>query len=97
MNLNYLIKRPIVTEKSMASSGNGVYAFEVDVKATKAQIKTAIQSLFGVEVLAVRTSISKALVRSTGRRRLPGMKTATKKAIVELKPGQTIKLFEVKG
>lgn len=97
MNPTFIIKKPIITEKSLAASKDNVYTFEVARQATKTQIKAAIKKLFDVDVVAIRTSINKPVSVSTGRRRIPGKSSAVKKAIVQVKQGQSIKVFETKG
>ena len=97
MNLNYIIKRPIITEKSLEATKNNCYTFEVDYSATKDQIKASIKQLFKVDAITVRTLIAKPISKSNGKRRLPGFTSTSKKAIVQLKSGQTIKVFETKG
>lgn len=97
MNLKYIIKRPIITEKSLEATKNNCYTFEVAARATKDQIKAAMKSLFEVDAVSVRTIVKQPVSKSTGRRRLPGQTAEIKKAIVEIKPGQTIKVFETKG
>jgi large subunit ribosomal protein L23 len=97
MNLKYVIKKPIITEKSLTATKDNRYTFEVDALANKDQIKSAVKLMFDVDVTAVRTSIKKPVSTRTGRRRLPGTTSLTKKAIVEIKQGQTIKVFETKG
>jgi large subunit ribosomal protein L23 len=93
--MNILVK-PIITEKSLGAASTGKYTFEVIRVASKNQIKAAIESQFSVEVIAVNTQILKGTSRRTGKRRLPSTTATTKKAIVELKKGQTIALFESK-
>lgn len=97
MNHMFVIKKPVITEKSLSASKDNVYTFEVAKEATKAQIKVALKKLFDVDAVAIRTSIRKPVSVATGRRRMPGKTSATKKAIVEIKPGQSIKVFETKG
>ncbi len=97
MNLKYVIKRPIITEKSLADTKDNKYTFEVAAGASKDQIKAAIKSAFQVDVVAIRTAIKKPTTTSTGKRRMPSETAETKKAIVQLKPGQSIKVFETKG
>jgi large subunit ribosomal protein L23 len=97
MNLNYIIKRPIITEKSLEATKSNCYTFEVDCASTKDQIKVAMKQLFNVDAVQVRTSITKPISKSNGKRRLPGQTAQSKKAIVEIKAGQTIKVFETKG
>ena len=97
MNLNFVIKRPIITEKSLEATKRNCYTFEVDCAATKDQIKAAMKQLFKVDAVGVRTSITKPVSKTTGKRRIPGETSQTKKAIVEIKSGQSIKVFETKG
>lgn len=97
MNIYTLIKKPIITEKSLEASKNNRYTFEVDCNANKHQIKTVVQTLFKVDVMNVRTITKQSIHKSTGRKRLPSKTPKTKMAIVEIKPGQTIKAFEVKA
>lgn len=93
--MNTLVK-PIITEKSLGAASLGKYTFLVAKVANKNQIKEAVETQFGVEVTSVNTITAKGTSRRTGKRRLPGTSTTTKKAIVELKKGQTIALFETK-
>ncbi len=97
MDLKYVIKRPIITEKSLTSTKDNRYTFEVAAGANKDQIKAAVKAAFDVDAVAVWTSTKKPVTRSTGRRRLPGETATLKKAIVEIKAGQSIKVFETKG
>lgn len=81
-----VIKRALVTEKNtLRGSSMNEFAFEVDIKANRKQIKQAIEKLFGVNVVRVNTLISrtdpKRMGRGNGGRRL------WKKAIVKLKEG----------
>ena len=91
-----VLRRPVVTEKSNFQSAKlGQYAFEVAGKATKAQIKEAVETLFDVQVVRVNVlnAPSKKGRRGRGRRLLvrnPGYK----KAIVTLAKGQTIDVLE---
>jgi len=88
-----VVKRAMISEKGsrMLEQGNA-YVFEVAVDSNKVEIKKAVESIFNVNVLSVRTMVmygkSKRLGRFVGRR------SHWKKAIVKLKPGQTIELFE---
>jgi large subunit ribosomal protein L23 len=88
-----IIRRPIITEKgtSLKDMSNQLL-FEVDPKANKSEIKKAVEKLFRVTVLSVRTQNRlgkrKRLGRSVGRRR------NWKKAIVTLKQGDRVDFFE---
>ena len=88
-----IIKRPIITEKSSALVEKLQYTFEVDPKATKTEIKDAIEKIFKVNVVEIRTiNVHRKAKRM---QRFEGFKPAYKKAIVRLMPGQTIDKFEI--
>jgi len=82
----------LITEKSTVLQVQGKYAFEVAGQATKTQIKQAVQKAFKVEVTAVNVMTVPGKRRRLGRRELPPR--SWKKAIVTLKPGDKIELFE---
>ena len=92
MNLYEVLRRPLITEKYTALQAYGKYAFEVAGKASKPQIKQAVEKAFKVEVTAVNVMIVPGQRRRLGRRQLPAH--PWKKAIVTLKPGDKIELFE---
>ena len=88
------LKKPIISEKSSIMQESGVYTFEVEMKSTKSQIKANVESAYGVDVLTVRTIISKGPQKrypKTGSW-MNGKKS--KKALVKIKQGQTINIFE---
>ena len=88
-----IIKRPIITEKSALLAEKAVYTFEVAKDANKVEIKKAIEEIFEVKVVAIRTvNVHRKAKRM---QRYEGFKSAYKKAVVRLEPGQTIKAFEV--
>jgi len=88
-----IIKRPLVTEKVSKLQGTyNQYAFEVDKRANKIQIKKAIEERFGVKVLKVRTMNVKGKVKRLGR--FQGKRPDWKKAIVTLREGDTIEIFQ---
>ena len=88
-----VLKRPIVTEKSSFQSDNlNRYTFEVDVRASKQQVKDAVEQVFGVQVVAVNTMNVRGKRRRWGR--IVGRTKDWRKAIVTLAPGQSIQLFE---
>lgn len=95
MELSQVLKRPIVTEKSLArAAAFNEYSFEVERKARKEQIAEAVARQFKVKVEEVRTlSVSGKRVRS-GKLRRGKKKVVYKKAIVRLKTGEKIDLFE---
>jgi large subunit ribosomal protein L23 len=90
-NYREIIKAPIITEKSanMATNENR-YAFKVDVKANKTEIKQAIEAIFKVKVTEVSTINSKPKKKRVGK--YTGMTTRYKKAIVKLAEGNTINI-----
>lgn len=94
MQLGKIIYRPILTEKSVALTGQDKYAFEVNARATKNSVAEAIEKMFGVDVVSVRTMIMPGKKRRIGRTNLFTRTGKWKKAIVELKDGQSIDLFE---
>lgn len=90
-----VVRRPIITEKTEQLRDDlNVYTFEVDIRANKPLIKEAIEIIFGVEVLKVRTAIMPAK-RGRRLRREYIRKKQWKKAYVTVAPGQTIDLFGV--
>lgn len=89
-----ILKKPIITEKSMDLVGWGCYTFEVDRRANKNQIKEAVEKLFQVDVLKVKTAVIKGRTRKVGRRRREVKGKSGKKALVFLKKGQKIDVFE---
>jgi large subunit ribosomal protein L23 len=90
MNPYDIIKRPLVTEKSVHIQNKlGSYTFEVNPKANKTQIKEAVETLFKVKVVAVNTMNCRGKYRRM-RTKLPGMTAAWKKAVVRLVEGQKI-------
>ncbi|MCH7951669.1 50S ribosomal protein L23 [Patescibacteria group bacterium] len=94
MKLAYIVKRPIITEKSMAQTAKNQYTFEVDASASKGQIRKAVENAFDVEVIAVRTAKISGKRRRVGKLRREITKPDSKKAIVEVKSGQKIDIFE---
>lgn len=89
-----VIRRPIVTEKAMKLGDLRQYVFEVDPKANKIQIKQAIEKMFEVNVISIRTVRVKGKVRSrfTKRGVMRGRTPLRKKAYVTLKKGQSIEI-----
>lgn len=88
-----ILKRPLVTEKTNALRDNlNDYTFEVATDANKLEIRQAVETLFGVNVKSVRTSIVRGKYRRT--RRGTGQRPNWKKAVVTLHEGQMIELFE---
>ena len=88
-----IIVRPLITEKTSAAyQERGEYAFVVHTKASKTQIRDAIEQLFGVKVTGVWTSNQRGKERRIGKS--VGRRSNWKKAIVKLREGDTIDIFE---
>ena len=83
-----VIRRPVITEKATMASESGAVVFEVAMDAAKPQIKEAVETLFGVKVKSVNTSITKGKVKRF--RGQMGKRNAVKKAYVTLEEGNTI-------
>jgi large subunit ribosomal protein L23 len=92
MNPRNVIIRPIVSEKSYALLSANKYTFRVHDRAHKTQIRQAIEEIFGVRVLDVRTMTVKSKPKRRGY--TSGRSRAWKKAIVELHADDHIELFE---
>ncbi|MBQ8892138.1 MAG: 50S ribosomal protein L23 [Bacilli bacterium] len=92
MDTKYLeiIKAPLITEKSRDREALNQYSFKVSPKASKIEIKEAVEKIFKVDVLEVRTSNMPVKKKRVGR--YAGLSNRCKKAIVTLKPGQTIEM-----
>jgi len=92
MDASQVIIRPVVSEKSYALATADKYTFRVHPDAHKTQIRQAVESLFGVTVVEVRTSS----VPSKPKRRgyTAGRTRAWKKAVVQVGAGQTIPIFQ---
>lgn len=94
-----IIKRPIISEKSMDLTAMGKYAFEVGMESNKIEIRNAVEKIFNVKVAKVNTLIVKGKEKSgtdrRGRgRRTTGITASWKKAYVTLEPGYKIEIFE---
>jgi len=91
--LHRTIVRPLITEKTSAAyQTRGEYAFEVHSDASKPQIRAAIEQLFGVKVTGVWTMNVRGKERRMGK--TTGRRPNWKKAIVTLREGDTIEIFE---
>lgn len=92
MNSTTVIRRPLITEKNTALSADfNRFGFEVDPRATKDQIKRAVQELYGVRVLGVATQNRRG---ETRRNRFGTfIKGQHKRAIVKIHPDDKIELF----
>ena len=89
-----ILKRPVISEKSMRLAGNQLYTFEVGKGSTKLQIAKAVADKFDVKVLKVKTINVKGEVKSQKRVRKFYKTSGIKKAIVQIAKNQTIAIFE---
>ena len=90
-----IIIRPIITEKSSAGIAEGKYTFEVNKKSTKIDIKNAVEKLFGVKVLDVKTINVKGKPKT--QRMQKGKTSDWKKAIVTIDTKPLEKTYLTKG
>jgi len=91
--MSAVIKYPIVTEKSSRVQAEGQYTFAVSTNSNKHQIRDAVENLKkGVEVISVRTQVVRGKIKKVGAKY--GKRTNWKKAVVRLKSGQTLDIFE---
>jgi large subunit ribosomal protein L23 len=89
---NEVLLAPVVSEKSYSLIEDRKYSFRVHPDAHKTQIRQAVEELFDVKV----QNVNVVQVRSKPKRRgmIPGRKPGWKKAIVQLREGETIEIFE---
>jgi large subunit ribosomal protein L23 len=92
MNANDIILKPVISEKTTELMGINKYVFRVSMSANKLMVARAVKDLFGVQpekvnVLTVRGKNRRLRFRT-------GKRSAWKKAIITLKPGEKIELFE---
>lgn len=92
MDHSQVIIRPVVSEKSYVLAAAGKYTFRVHPDAHKTQIRQAVESLFDVGVLEVRTMSVKSKPKRRGQ--IKGRTRTWKKAIVQVRPGDTIPIFQ---
>ena len=86
-----IIKKPVITERSMMGAQDNKYTFEVAVDAGKIEIKKAVEEIFGVKVVRVNTLTVKPKTKRV--RYVAGKTRSWKKAIVTLAEGDTIEVF----
>jgi large subunit ribosomal protein L23 len=92
MQLYEVLKRPLITEKSTALSAQGKYVFEVSREANKYEIKNAVEKAFKVTVTDVNVITMPGEMHRVGKNK--GFRQPRKKAVVTLKSGDKIQLFE---
>ena len=89
-----VVIEPVVSEKSYSLLENNVYTFKVDPRASKPEIRDAIEALFDVKVTRVNTLNRKGKRQRNRRNFTFGSRSDTKRAIVTLAEGDAIDLFE---
>ena len=89
-----VVLRPVVSEKSYGLLDDGVYTFVVDRRASKIEVRDAVESIFNVRVVKVNTLNRKGKRKRNRRTFTYGKRADTKRAIVTLAPGSKIDLFE---
>jgi large subunit ribosomal protein L23 len=87
-----VIRRPLVTEKNTVLQASGKYAFEVAKDSNKELVKEAVEKAFKVTVTAVNIMSVRGKEKRAGRKMVAG--SPWKKAVVTLKPGDKIQIFE---
>jgi len=89
---NVVIKKPIISEKSFSLASEGVYVFQVRNSANKHIVAQQIKKIFKVDVVEVRIINTKGKVKRVGK--ISGQRSDIKKALVKVKKGQKIAIFE---
>lgn len=96
MRQDLILIRPKITEKSMIQAQSGKFTFIVNLEANKDQIRKIVETQFKVNVINVSTIKIKGKAKRFGKKRSITQLPNYKKAIVELKKGQKIDLFDIK-
>ena len=92
MNVNDVLVKPLITEKNTMIGALHKYTFKIDSRANKAQVRDAVQSIFKVNVTKVNVITVPPKTRRVGSS--SGKTSPWKKAIVTLREGQRIEVFE---
>jgi large subunit ribosomal protein L23 len=92
MDPSQIVLAPIVSEKSYEASTRGTYTFKVHPDAHKTQIRQAVEQLFEVKVQ--RVNVIKVAAKPKRRGMFRGSRPGWKKAVVQLRAGDTIEIFE---
>ncbi len=94
MNIYEVIKRPLVTEKTtIEKDAKNIIAFEIDTQANKIEVKEAVEKIFNVDVVDVKTINIAGKKKRIGKN--VGKRSNWKKAYVTLKEGSKVDFFEV--
>lgn len=97
MDTQYILIKPVISEKSMKDAKINKYTFEVAQKARKQEIRAAIEEKFKVTVVSITTRTIKGKKNRTGKLRREIALSPIKKATVELAKDQKIALFDTGG
>ena len=97
MDLHNVIVGPIITEKAMKEAGRGKFTFSVLRSANKTVIGKAVSAAFNVHVTAIQTVMVKGKRKRVGKKRTEVRDAVWKRAIVTLKKGEKIDIFEAAG
>ena len=89
-----VLRRPVISEKTYALMNRNVYVFIVDHRATKIDVRHAVEQAFDVRVDKVNTLNRKGKATRNRRTGIVGQRSDTKRAFVTLHPGDKINLFE---
>ena len=92
MHASQILLAPIVSEKSYAGTSVGKYTFRVHDDAHRTQVRQAVEELFEVQV--ARVNIVKVQPKPKRRGQIRGTKQGWKKAVVQIKAGESIEIFE---
>ncbi len=89
MKINDILLEPILTEKATnLAKEKKIYMFKINTKATKNQVKKALEKIFSVKVDKVRIQIRKGKIKRTGKRLIPKKTTNKKIAYIKLSKGE---------
>lgn len=89
-----ILQKPVISEKSYALMDRGTYVFIVDPRASKIEIRSAVEDAFGVRVSSVNTLVRKGKRKRNRKSHTFGTRPDTKRAIVRLVGDDRIELFE---
>lgn len=92
---NIIIRKPVISEKSLSDAQKGVYTFLVDINSNKYSVRNEIEKMFKVKVTGITSQINKGKVKKVGKMRQTIKKPDLKKVRVTLKKGEKIPLFDV--
>lgn len=95
--MSQIVLIPHISEKAIASADTGTYVFQVPTSANKIEIAKSVESAFKVKVVKVTTMVTKGKQMSRRYGKNAGKRNDVKKAMVTLKQGDSIKLFEEGG